>query len=76
MPVIELPFETWRTIIDALREKGLSYMLIHADTIERSLDQHPPHPPLVALYLSDDVYLRSFNWARLELGVPLPPMDP
>ena len=24
------------------------------------------------LSLTDDVYLRSYNWARVELGIPLP----
>jgi hypothetical protein len=27
----------------------------------------------VRLSLTDDVYLRSYNWARVQLGIPLPP---
>lgn len=73
MVVIELPWEVWRSIIDALRARGLPYMREHADYIERQLDTHPPHPPTVRLILTDDVYLRSYNWARLQLGIPLPP---
>jgi hypothetical protein len=72
MNAIELPFETWRTIIDALRQKGVTYMLQHADHLERQLDQHPPDA-VVSLNLKDDVYLRSYNWARVQLGIPLPP---
>jgi hypothetical protein len=66
---IELPWETWRAIIDALRSKGLPYMRKHADHLEQRLDQYPPDA-MVSLSLTDDVYLRSFNWARLELGLP------
>jgi hypothetical protein len=74
MNAVELPFETWRAVIDALRAKGLPYMLEHADHLERLLDQHPPDA-IVRLSLTDDVYLRSYNWARLQLGIllPLPP---
>ena len=75
MRVIELSWEDWRGIIDALRAKGLPYMREHADFLERQLDQHAPDRPTVRLTLTDDVYLRSFNWARLELGIPLPPVD-
>jgi hypothetical protein len=28
---------------------------------------------MVTLSLTDDVFLRSYNWARLQLGIPLPP---
>ena len=72
MNAVELPFETWRAVIDALRQKGLPYMLEHADLLERKLDEHPPDA-VVRLSLTDDVYLRSYNWARVELGIPLPP---
>ena len=47
-------------------------MLEHADYLERLLDQYPPDA-LVRLSLTDDVYLRSYNYARVELGIPLPP---
>jgi hypothetical protein len=72
MNAVELPFETWRAIIDALGAKGLPSMLEHADHLERLLDQHPPDA-VVRLSLTDDVYLRSYNWARVQLGIPLPP---
>jgi hypothetical protein len=29
----------------------------------------------VRLSLTDDVYLRSYNWARWQLGIPLPPPE-
>jgi hypothetical protein len=28
---------------------------------------------VVTFSLTDDVYLRSYNWARVQLGIPLPP---
>jgi hypothetical protein len=43
------------------------------DRIERALDEHGPGEAEVALFLNDDVYLRSYNHARLMLGIPLPP---
>ena len=75
MRTIELPWETWRAIIALLRAKDLPYMLDRADSIERQLDQHAPDEAMVRLVLTDDVYLRSFTWARLQLGIPLPPME-
>ena len=72
MRTIELPWETWRAVIAALREKALPYMLQHADHIERMLEQHGPDEPTVRLSLTDDVFLRSYNWARVQLGIPLP----
>ena len=53
--------------------RGPSHEREHADHIERQLDQHAPDAPMVALTLSDDAYLRSFTWARVQLGMPLPP---
>jgi hypothetical protein len=67
-----LSWEEWRAVIDALRAKALPYMLEHADHLERLLDRHPPDA-VVRLSLTDDLYLRSFNWARVQLGIPLPP---
>ena len=75
MNAITLPWETWRAVIDVLRASELSYEVEHADLIERQLDHHAPDEPMVTLSLSDDVYLRSYNGARLELGIPLPPME-
>jgi hypothetical protein len=60
-PMLELPWEIWRAIIDALRANPLPYRLEHADRIEQQLDQHPANEPTATLYLTDDVYLRSFT---------------
>ena len=75
MRTIELPWENWRAVIAALREKALPYMLEHADHLERILEQHGPDETMVTLSLTDDVFLRSYNWARLQLGIPLPVDD-
>jgi len=74
MHAITLVWEDWRAVIDALRVKGLAYMLQHADHLERTLDATPTDHPTVRMSLSDDLYLRSFTWARLRLGIPLPPL--
>ena len=50
MSVVELSWEDWRGISDALRAKGLPSMLEHADRLEQHLDQ-----PMVSPALSDDV---------------------
>jgi len=39
-------------------------MLVHADLLEQQLEQHPPDQETVTLSLTDDVYVRSYNWAR------------
>ena len=57
-----------------LREEALPYVLEHANVVEERLERHGPDEPVVTLSLTDDVYLRSYNWARLRLGLPLPPM--
>ena len=75
MNPITLSWEDWRAVIDVLREKPLPYMREHADHIERLLERHGPDEAMVTLSLTDDVYLRSYNQARLELGIPLPPME-
>ena len=72
---ITLSWEGWRAVIAVLREKGLPYMLQHADSIEQRLEQHGPDESMVTLSLTDDVYLRSYNWARWQLGIPLPPLE-
>jgi hypothetical protein len=41
-------------------------------TMERLLEQHGPGEPTVRLSLTDDVFLRSSNWARVQQGIPLP----
>jgi hypothetical protein len=67
-----LPWETWRPIIAVLREKALPSTLDHAEELEPQLEQHAPEQATVTLYLADDIFLRSFNWARWQLGIPLP----
>jgi hypothetical protein len=47
-------------------------MLGHANVIEEQLERHGPDEPSVRLSLTDDVVLRSSNWARWQLGIPLP----
>jgi len=71
---ITLPWESWRAVIASLREQGVPSMLEHASHIERLLEQHGPDEQPVRLSLTDDVFLRSYTWARLRLGLPLPPM--
>jgi hypothetical protein len=47
-------------------------MLEHADALEQQLARHGPDESMVRLSLTDDVFLRSSNWARWQLGIPLP----
>jgi hypothetical protein len=72
MNAVALSWDDWRAVIAVLREKALPYMLEHADHIERLLEQHGPGESVVRLSLTDDVYLRGYNWARWQLGIPLP----
>jgi len=72
MTTIELPWETWRAVIAVLREKGLPPMLDHAESLEHHLERHGPGEATVRLSLTDDVFLRSDTWARVQLGIPLP----
>ena len=72
MRMAELTWEDWRAVIGVLRAKALPYMLEHTDHIERLLEQHAPDEATVRLSLTDIVFLRSYNWARVQLGIPLP----
>ena len=47
-------------------------MLEHANVIEEQLERHGPDEAMVRLSLTDDVVLGSSNWARWQLGIPLP----
>jgi hypothetical protein len=69
---IALPWDDWRAVIAALCEKALPSMLEHANVIEEQLQRHAPDEPTVRLSLADDVFLRCYDWARLQLGIPLP----
>jgi hypothetical protein len=69
---ITLPCESWRAVIAVLREKALPYRFEHADHREWQLEQHGPGEPTVRLSLTDDVFLRSDNWVRWQLGILLP----
>jgi len=73
MNTIPLFWETWRAVIAVPREKGLPYMINHANVIEEQLERHGPGERTVRLSLIDDVFLRSSNWARWQLGIPLSP---
>ena len=67
--------EGWRTVIAVLREKGLDSMLEHADRLEStSSGTDLMSQPMVSLAMND-VYLYSYTGARVELGIPLPPME-
>jgi hypothetical protein len=72
MRTITLSWEDWRAVIAVLRVKGLPSMLEHADLLEQQLERHGPDEATVRLSLTDDVFLRSYNWARWQLGIPLP----
>ncbi len=72
MNPITLSWEEWRAVITVLREKALPSMLEHANVIEEQLERHGPGESTVRLSLTDDVFLRSYNWARWQLGIPLP----
>jgi len=39
--------------------------------IEEQLERHGPDEDLVRLSLTDDVFLRSSNWVRWQLRIPL-----
>ena len=73
MNAITLSWESWRAVIAVLRTTGLRYKMEHADQIECRLEQHGPDEATVTPHLTDDVFLRSYNWARWQLGIPLPP---
>jgi hypothetical protein len=47
----------------------------HAIQLEQQLEQHPPDQATVTLHFTDDLFLRSSNWARWQLGIPLPVED-
>jgi hypothetical protein len=57
--------------IGVLCQKALLSMLEHAGRMEQ-LDAHSPDQATVTLHLTDDLFLRSFTWARSQLGIPLP----
>jgi hypothetical protein len=58
-------------VIDLLRASGLPDKRDYADHKGHLLDQHAPDQVTVAISLTDDVFLRSYNWARWQLGIPL-----
>ena len=69
MRTLALPPETWRAVIISLREKGPPHMREHANRLEQQLAHFPPDLATVTLYLADDLYWRSFDWA-LAAGDP------
>src|SRR5918993_5083523 len=64
MNPITLSWEDWRAVIAILREKALPSMLEHATVIDEQLERHGPGEPTGQLRLADDVFLRSYTWAR------------
>ena len=75
MNIIPHSWDDWRAIIAVLREKGLDYMLDHADQLEQLLEHHGPDEPVVTLSMTDDLYHRSYTWARVTVGMPMPPRE-
>ena len=55
-------------------EQALEQMdrLSRLDQLEQQLERHGPDEPVVRLSVTDDVFLRSYTWARVQLGIPLP----
>ena len=72
MARITLSWEDWRGVITVLRENPLPFRREHSDDLEQQLERHGPDEPTVRLSLMDDVFLRSSNGARWQLGIPLP----
>jgi hypothetical protein len=72
MTGVAWPWEDWRAVIAVLRASGLPSKRDNADELERQLEQHGPDEATVLLHLTDDVFLRSSNWARWQPGIPLP----
>jgi hypothetical protein len=70
---IEPPWEASRAVIAVLRKKALPSLLEHADRREHAARGAAPGEPTIRLSLTDDVFLRSSNWARWQLGIPVPP---
>jgi len=72
MNAITLSWEDWRAVLAILREKTLPHMLTHADHVEQKVEQRGPDEHVVTLSRTDEVFLRSYNCARWQLGIPLP----
>ena len=72
MNAIELPRDTWRAVIAALRESVMPYMLQHAHVIGEQLERPDPDDATVRLSLTDDVFRRSSAWAHRQLGISMP----
>ncbi len=58
------PFETNETP----RHGNQAWSSDHNGGRRRQLDRHPPDQAMVTLHLTDDVFLRSFKWARWQPG--------
>jgi hypothetical protein len=71
---IELPWDAWRAVIAALREKALPYMLDHADQLEQQLDRHGPDQATARLSLADDACLEGENLIVVQFA-PSPRQD-
>jgi hypothetical protein len=64
MRTIALSWEDGRAVIAVLRASGLPNTMEHAPHREQQLEQHPPDQATLRSSLTDDVFLRSCNWAR------------
>jgi hypothetical protein len=58
-----LPHDGWAALGDRC--------CLSADQNEEQLERHGPGEPTVRLSLTDEAFLRSDIWARLQLGSPL-----
>lgn len=63
MRTSSLPWETWRALITALREKAPPYMHEYADHVE----QHAPSQLTVRLSVTHDVSCRCVTLAAVSL---------
>jgi hypothetical protein len=66
------PWHTWLDVIAVLRESAVAHQREHADLIQARLDETPADVAEPSLSLSDDVVLRSVNYAAVRLGLHLP----
>jgi hypothetical protein len=66
------PWQTWLNVLALLRGSAEAYNRQHADLIQTRLDETPADVAEPCLSLSDDVVLRSVNYAAVRLGLRLP----
>jgi hypothetical protein len=74
MTRIPRSWEGWRVVSAVRREQALPSLREHTDELEQQLERHRLDQLLVRLTHTDGVLLRSYNWARLQLGLPWAPV--